>query len=121
MFKKNKGDNNQKGLNPKTPRNFSVEDLFSYARQFAIPGTKVIPLKQGKWQTIGDIRIKLLGTASDFDNSYAHFAIEFTKDTVWVIAHGEIIPGTNIRVDTWYPGDGTDVTILAFESIPQKD
>lgn len=110
--------------------NFTWKDLSSYVQEKVAEGTAVFVLKKNKWVVVDNtFQVLMKEHVWDMDDTYVRivtrphrpylnwfylpiFRNKNKDEGEWVTSWG-IIPNTNIIIDVWYVGDGSEGVVLA--------
>lgn len=105
---------------------FTRKDLSKYVQKRVAKGTDVASLIMNKWVLVDNTQVLLKGQGSDMDNAYARVVTRPNRPLLnWFylptasFEEGDwvtwwcMIPKTNIIIDIWYAGDGSEGIVLA--------
>ncbi len=110
--------------------NFTWEDLDTWAQKQIVEGAKVYVLKKNKWVLVDNVQVLLKEQRSDMDDSFARVVtrpnrpflnwfllpIANLRDKGSWVMWGATAPDTDILIDEWYVGDGSEGIVLAAQT-----
>jgi hypothetical protein len=109
---------------------FVLEDLSDWVQERVAPKATVIRLIRGKWVKAGNFWLLLQEVRSDLDDAYIRVVVRPDSPFLnWLllplaandegdwVAWWNKIPGTNLMLDIWYVGDGSEGVALIAESL----
>lgn len=109
---------------------FTLQDLYSYIREKAKIDANVIALKVGKWERVGKYHLLLKKVSGDMDDAFIYVVVHkhfpapnwlnllvasLKAKPIWAI-WWQTLPGTDLLLDVWYVGDGSEGIPLIVES-----
>lgn len=113
---------------------FTRKDLDEYVRNKIAKEVVVSTLIRGKWVLVGNTQVLLKDQASNMDDAYAKVVTRPNQPLLnWFYLstarfdEGEwvmdwcVIPNTNIIIDFWYAGDGSEGFVLAAPAKVQNN
>lgn len=108
----------------------TLQDLSGDIHKNAVPNAKVYILKINRWTRVGEYQLLVKQTCNNLEDAWINVVVRANRPVFnWLllpiariigsvveVGNWNVIPNTNLRLDFFYIGDGTEGTPIVFET-----